>query len=573
MLSPSLACDLSIGSKLADFLPTSIVNIALAFSFIAMQPAWNNYFPTGQTKPFTFAMNAIGDLFPSMKPKEILLQVSPTPTIKGRPTSTLQYQPESTSGILYAVALCVVIVLVGAIFTVLRNNTSSPSSSVNVPYDIGSAGETCDNGSSSLDGDIQEDLGTGSNETPVGPSDDPIDPSDNGAESESKLPGGNSNEFVGDIGGSPPPPPPPSFTTSGIDDDSHKKAPGFLAKLKMFLIIFAVLTTLTHGGRITQKIRSLAIHDNFTFSYNNTSVSPYFRQALELVTSKAGHFDSIPATFTRGYTLAPEIVEKFTIIPSSTPSAILQVKSNEIPSSGLSGIFSTSILWSHVSSGSNEKYDSTSIPLPTKDVMSYIPTSPHPIGLSFMAVKRGTPTISSPSKVALALEYIKMFTVFFVFCIFIPILSFIMTILPTVMQLVQLSKSKSIDQRESFTHAADDEAMKLKVDVNEVVLAIEVVENSKVDINIIHDEVVPVSTFVNKGKGKTLETIEEKDETHCPFISKESLDPATPTLSTHTLVGSRRTRPRGPRATRRVKRMRKADKAAIEAALEAGLHF
>jgi len=166
MLSPSLACDLSIGSKLVDFSPTSIVNIALAFSFFTMQPAWNNYFPTtGQTNFFTFVMNAIGDLFSPIKPKDILVRVSPTPTIKGLPTSTLQYQPESTSSILYAVALCVVLILVGAVFTILRNNTTNsprPSLSVNVHFDIGSAGETCDNGSSSLDGDIPEDFGVGS---------------------------------------------------------------------------------------------------------------------------------------------------------------------------------------------------------------------------------------------------------------------------------------------------------------------------------------------------------------------------------------------------------------------------
>lgn len=55
--------------------------------------------------------------------------------------------------------------------------------------------------------------------------------------------------------------------------------------------------------------------------------------------------------------------------------------------------------------------------------------------------------------------------------------------------------------------------MKFNVDVNKDVLAVEVVKNSKVDTNITHDEVVPVSTFMNKGKGKALETIEENDET------------------------------------------------------------
>jgi hypothetical protein len=46
--------------------------------------------------------------------------------------------------------------------------------------------------------------------------------------------------------------------------------------------------------------------------------------------------------------------------------------------------------------------------------------------------------------------------------------------------------------------------MKFKVDSNEFVHAIEVVENSKVDINIIHDKVVPAS--------KALEVIEEDDD-------------------------------------------------------------
>ena len=54
--------------------------------------------------------------------------------------------------------------------------------------------------------------------------------------------------------------------------------------------------------------------------------------------------------------------------------------------------------------------------------------------------------------------------------------------------------------------------MQSNVNANEAVLAIEVVENSKVDINIVHDEVVSVSTFMNKGKGKALEVVEEKDE-------------------------------------------------------------
>lgn len=49
----------------------------------------------------------------------------------------------------------------------------------------------------------------------------------------------------------------------------------------------------------------------------------------------------------------------------------------------------------------------------------------------------------------------------------------------------------------------------MKVDANEVVHAIEVVENSKVDINIIREEVVPAC--IDKGKGKALKAIEEKE--------------------------------------------------------------
>jgi hypothetical protein len=60
--------------------------------------------------------------------------------------------------------------------------------------------------------------------------------------------------------------------------------------------------------------------------------------------------------------------------------------------------------------------------------------------------------------------------------------------------------------------------MKSNANANEAVLAIEVVENSKVDINIIHDEVVLVSTFMNKGQGKVLEVVEEKDEA-APSVS------------------------------------------------------
>ena len=215
-------------------------------------------------------------------------------------------------------------------------------------------------------------------------------------------------------------------------DDSDKNPTGFWEKLTMLLIILAILTTLIHGGRITQK---MAIRDDFTFSYNNASVTPYLRQALKLVTTKASHFDNTLATFTRGNTLATKIVEKLTVMPSaSIPSTILQVKSNEMHSSMLSGIRSSSIPWSQFSSGS--------FPLPTKYAVSSNQTSAYPVCLSLGVVKLGTPTISSPSKVALALKYIKMSTVFFVFCIFIPILSFAMTTLPTIIQSLQFSKSE-----------------------------------------------------------------------------------------------------------------------------------
>lgn len=165
MLSPSLVFDTAIGGKLVDFVPASAVNVALAFSIFVMQPAWNDYFPTTQSNPFRFAMNAIGDFFSSMKPKEILIQLSPTPTIKGPSTPTLQYQPESTSTILYALALSVLILL-GAVFTLLRNNSvhSSPPSSEprNVPC---STAQTCDN-ENLPDGDVPQDSGVESSKLP-----------------------------------------------------------------------------------------------------------------------------------------------------------------------------------------------------------------------------------------------------------------------------------------------------------------------------------------------------------------------------------------------------------------------
>ena len=109
--------------------------------------------------------------------------------------SEYRYQPEFTYNILYAIALCAVFVLVGAIVIVLRKrsttNPSSPSSSVVDPQsDIGSPRQA-----SSLVGDIPEHFGFG-------------------------------------------------------DDNPNKNAPGFLEKFKTFLILFSILTSFTHGGRI-----------------------------------------------------------------------------------------------------------------------------------------------------------------------------------------------------------------------------------------------------------------------------------------------------------------------------------
>ena len=104
--------------------------------------------------------------------------------------------------------------------------------------------------------------------------------------------------------------------------------------------------------------------------------------------------------------------------------------------------------------------------------------------------------------------------------------------------------------------------MEFKVNINEVVPAIEVVKNNKVDINIIDDKVAPA--FINKGKGEAVEATEEKSQDK---TSEESLDLADPT---DTPVRRRGSYIRPPCRVRKAnKRIRKAEKAAIEAALNA----
>jgi hypothetical protein len=137
---PFILPQISIETRLADYLPApaTVVNVALFFTFfVTIQHC--------RTNPLTLAKNAFGDLFSSTKPKEILqvvqLEVSPNPTIKieapPTPTMKYQYQSEPTSNILYAVALCVVFVLVGALFIVFKlrkkstANISSPLLPVN----------------------------------------------------------------------------------------------------------------------------------------------------------------------------------------------------------------------------------------------------------------------------------------------------------------------------------------------------------------------------------------------------------------------------------------------------------
>ena len=399
--------ELSMESRFADFLPapSTVVNVAIAFTFfVTIQNC--------RTNPLTLAMNTFGDLFSSTKPKEILVQVSPNPTIEAPPTATVnhRYEPDPTSNILYTVAVCVAFVLVGAIFVVLRKKStpyiSPPLSSVNSRIDIGSTGQASDNGSSYID-----------------------------------IP----DRFVSRSS---------NLAAALIDNNSDKNAPGFLEKFKMFLTLFFILTFFTHGGRITQKIRSLAIRDDPTFSYNNATATlkPYFHQASELVTTEtAAHFDDFSEIFTGGNILVSDIVETLTfdILYSSTTT------SSTLPA--------PSILSSHLSSGSNEKDDPISLlPLPT---MTSNPIPPYPISLSLVTTTP-SPTTTSSSKAALdvAFEYFKIFILFFFFCILTPILSFLMTVLPACIDHAQLSKAILADQREVVSiHFSSHELLLIKV--------------------------------------------------------------------------------------------------------------
>ena len=92
----------------------------------------------------------------------------------------------------------------------------------------------------------------------------------------------------------------------------------------------------------------------------------------------------------------------------------------------------------------------------------------------------------------------------------------------------------------------------LIVNVNEVVPAIEVVKNYKVDIC---PDIVDAPAFINKGKSKAIEA------------TKESLDLADPTDTPIRRRGSY-VRP-SCRVRKENKRKRRAEKAAIEAALNA----
>ena len=399
-LLSSVLPELSFEIKFANFLPApaTVFNVALATTFfIAIQQC--------NTNPLTLAVNAFGDLFSSTKPKDVLPQVSrvPTSTVKvpSTPAAEYRYQAESSPNIFYAVALCAVFVMVGAIVVVvvivLRKrptaNLSSPSSSlaVNPLFDIGS---TCQvrrasdysNRSSSLLGDV---FGSGSRN---------LD-----------------------------------------DDNSDKNAPGFLEKLKTFIILFSILTFFTHGGRITQKIRSLSVLDDFSFSSDiptaTAALEPYSHQAPELVAiTAAARFDDFPASFSGGNILLSEIVETltFNVLYSSTISS-------DLPAPSI------------LPSGSDEKNISISLlPFPT---MTSNPTSAYPSGLSLVMTTPSSTSLSltsnSFSKAALyqAFEYVKLFVLFFS-CILIPIMSFLVTVLPAYSDYVKLSKAISADQHE-----------------------------------------------------------------------------------------------------------------------------
>ena len=370
--------ELSVETKFADFLPApaTVFNVALAFTFfVAIQHSSIN--------PLTLAVNAFGGLFSSTKSKDIAVQVSRVPTtVKVPPTPTVEYryQPESTSNILYAVTVCATFVLVGAIIIVLRKRSSATSTTVNPRVDIGSASDNL-NRSPSLVGYISEHF--------------------------------RSRSMI-------------------LAEDN---AQGFLEKLKTFFILFFILTAFTHGGRITQKIRSLAVRDDFPFfpDVPIATPEPYFYNASELVTTTStAYSDDFPASFSGGNILVAEIVETltFNILYSSTPSSTLPSPSISPP---------------HLSSGLDDKYNSiSSLPIPT---ITSDPTSAYPIGLSLVATI--TPTTTSSSKAALdqAFEYMKFFVLFF-FCIIIPILSFLMTVLPAHSDYIQLSRAISAYQRE-----------------------------------------------------------------------------------------------------------------------------
>jgi hypothetical protein len=99
------------------------------------------------------------------------------------------------------------------------------------------------------------------------------------------------------------------------------------------------------------------------------------------------------------------------------------------------------------------------------------------------------------------------------------------------------------------------------MEINEVVPAIEVVGNNKVDIDIVAPE------FINEGKGKAIETTatEEKSQDK---TSEESLDLADPTdTPVHQRGTSVRLHPSVRKANKRSRR--RAEKAAMEAALNA----
>ena len=58
------------------------------------------------------------------------------------------------------------LILVGAAFTVLRNNVNASLSSVNASFDIGSAGESSDDASVCDEVDVPQDFGGRSSKLP-----------------------------------------------------------------------------------------------------------------------------------------------------------------------------------------------------------------------------------------------------------------------------------------------------------------------------------------------------------------------------------------------------------------------